>query len=89
MVIINNEDDAQRVLGPRIAAAGGDLKRVHIRQGRSNLSVANLIEKLEPELDKDTIPAGVPVFDIDGYSSVIKPRSRQRSRTATSSREMF
>jgi putative DNA primase/helicase len=52
VVILNNEDDAEHVLGPRIAAAGGDLNRVRILQGQANLSAANLIEKLEPELDK-------------------------------------
>jgi RecA-family ATPase len=52
VVVINTEDHAQQVLRPRIAAAGGDLKRVHIVEGQSNLSVENLIEKLEPELDK-------------------------------------
>jgi putative DNA primase/helicase len=52
VVILNNEDDAEHVLGPRIAAAGGDLHRVRILQGQANLSAANLIEKLEPELDK-------------------------------------
>jgi putative DNA primase/helicase len=52
VVIINNEDDAQRVLSPRIAAAGGDLRRTCILRGQPNLSVANLIEKLEPKLAK-------------------------------------
>jgi putative DNA primase/helicase len=52
VIIINNEDDPQQILGPRIAAAGGDLKRVHVMKGGPNLSVANLVEKLEPEIEK-------------------------------------
>jgi putative DNA primase/helicase len=52
VVMINNEDHPQQVLRPRIAAAGGDLSRLHIMQGQANLSAANLIEKLEPKLDK-------------------------------------
>jgi putative DNA primase/helicase len=50
VVIINNEDDAGQILRPRIAAAGGDLKRIHVIKGQANLSATNLIEELEPKI---------------------------------------
>jgi putative DNA primase/helicase len=55
VIMINGEDDPQQMLRPRIAAAGGDLKRVHILRGQRNLSITDFIEKLEREIAKKKV----------------------------------
>jgi putative DNA primase/helicase len=52
VIIVNNEDDPRQILGPRLAAAGADLDRIHIPNSRWILNRANLIEKMESEIKK-------------------------------------
>ena len=52
VIIINNEDDPRQMLGPRLAAAGADLHRIHVPNSRWFLNRTNLIEKLESEIKK-------------------------------------
>jgi hypothetical protein len=66
VIMVNNEDDPQQILGPRIAAASGDLSRVHVMNGQANLSVTNLIDKLEPEMVKTKYLRAVILDPITG-----------------------
>jgi putative DNA primase/helicase len=52
VIIINNEDNAQQILTPRLIAAGADLKRVHIPNSRSTLGSEAFISALDKEIEK-------------------------------------
>jgi putative DNA primase/helicase len=52
VIIINNEDNAQQILMPRLLAAGADLKRVHIPNSQSTLGGEAFISALDKQIGK-------------------------------------
>jgi len=52
VIIINNEDNAQQILTPRLLAAGADLKRIHIPNSQSALEGEEFIKALDKEIEK-------------------------------------